>query len=143
MIISSYATSLNLPQVITKVGHAGNRQIMDRLKLGSIICPKDLVCGNIVRYVRAMQNQSGAALSVHAIADGQVEAMEFHVGEDTVGCGTPLKNLKPKANVLISSITHGSVTEIPNGDSTFNVGDSLVVVTTDRGSIQQLSDVFA
>ena len=25
----------------------------------------------------------------------------------------------------------------------FNVGDSLVIVTTDRGSIQQLNDIFA
>ena len=33
--------------------------------------------------------------------------------------------------------------EIPNGNSSFHVGDSLVVVTTDRGSIQQLNDIFA
>jgi trk system potassium uptake protein TrkA len=108
-----------------------------------VVCPKDLVAGNIVRYVRAMQNQTGAAVSVHSIADGQVEAMEFHVDETTRGCGIPLKNLKPKANVLIASITHGSVTEIPNGDSVFNAGDIVVVVTTGRGSIRQLNDIFA
>ena len=37
----------------------------------------------------------------------------------------------------------GSTTEIPNGDSTFNVGDTLVIVTTGRGSIRQLNDIFA
>ena len=143
MIISSYATSLNLPQVITKVGHAGNRQIMDRLKLGSIICPKDLVCTNIVRYVRAMQNQAGAAISIHSIADGLVEAMEFLVDETTPNCGIALKNLNPRSNVLIAGISHGSVTEIPNGDSMFHPGDTVVVVTTDRGTVHQLSDIFA
>ena len=143
MIVSLYATSVGVPQVITKLGHITNRSIIDTLNLGSVVCPKELVAGNIVRYVRAMQNQTGAAVSIHPIADGQVEAMEFHVDENTRGCGTALKNLKPKANVLIASITHGSVTEIPNGDSVFHAGDIVVVVTTNRGSIRQLNDIFA
>ena len=142
MIVSLYASSVGIPQVITKLGHVTNRSIIDTLNLGSVVCPKELVAGNIVRYVRAMQNKNGAAVSIHPIADGQVEAMEFHVEETTKGCGIPLKNLKPKANVLIASITHGSVTEIPNGDSVFHAGDIVVIVTTDRGSIRQLNDIF-
>ncbi len=142
MILSLYATSAGVPQVITKLGHITNRSIMDMLNLGSVVCPKDLVCNNIVRYVRAMQNQSGAAVSVHAIADGQVEAMEFLVEEHSKHCGVPLKNLKPRPNVLIASITHGSKTEIPNGDSMFHKGDTLVVVTSGRGTVKSLNDVF-
>ena len=143
MIVSLYANSVGIPQVITKLGHISNQSILDTLKLGSVVCPKELVAGNIVRYVRAMQNQTGAAISVHAIADGQVEAMEFLVTENTKGCDTPLKNLKPKANVLIASISHGSVTEIPNGDSMFHAGDTVVIVTTNCGSIRQINDIFA
>lgn len=143
MIVSLYAASVGVPQVITKLGHISNRSIIDTLNLGSVVCPKELVAGNIVRYVRAMQNKNGAAVSVHSIADGQVEAMEFHVDETTKGCGTALKNLKFKANVLLVSITHDSTTEIPNGDSVFHAGDIVVVVTTGRGSIRQLNDIFA
>ncbi len=142
MIISLYATSAGVPQVITKLGHITNRSIMDMLNLGSVVCPKDLVCNNIVRYVRAMQNQSGAAVSVHAIADDQVEALEFLVEEHSKHCGVPLKNLKPRPNVLIASITHGAKTEIPNGDSMFHKGDTLVVVTSGRGTVKSLNDVF-
>lgn len=143
MIISLYAGSVGVPQVITKLGHVSNQGILDMLKLGSVVCPKELSANNIVRYVRAMQNQTGAAVSVHAIADGQVEALEFRVEDNTKGCGTPLKQMKLKDNVLIAGIIHGSVTEIPNGDSVFQSGDSLVIVTTDRGSIRQLGDIFA
>lgn len=143
MIVSLFADSVGVSQVITKLGRGGDRNILDALKLGSTVCPKDLVVNNIVRYVRAMQNQVGAAVSVHAIADGKVEAMEFLVDENTNHCGVPLKELKPKANVLIAGITHGSKTEIPNGDSMFSVGDTVVVVTTDRGTVRQLNDVFA
>lgn len=143
MIISLYSSGRGVPQVITKLSQVGNRGILDSLSLGSVICPKDLCCNNIVRYVRAMQNQTGAALSVHAIADGQVEAMEFLVDENTKNCGVPLKKLKPRANVLIACINHGSQTEIANGDSTFQKGDTLVVVTSGRGVLKQINDIFA
>lgn len=143
MIVSLYAGSVGVPQVITKLGHIANRSIIDSLNLGSVVCPKELVVSNIVRYVRAMQNQTGAAISVHSIADGQVEAMEFRVDENTKNCGVPLKSLNPKANVLVASITHGFVTEIPNGDSVFHKGDSVVVVTSGQNTVRQLNDVFA
>ena len=143
MIISLYALSREVPQVITKLGHADNRNIIDNLSLGSIVCPKDLCCSQIIRYVRAMQNQTGAAISLHTIADGQAEAVEFMVDEHTLHCDTPLKDLKLKPNVLIASISHGSKTEIPNGNSTFRKGDSLVIVTSGRGILHQLNDIFA
>lgn len=143
MIISLYANSRNIPQVITKLGHSDNRNIMDALALGSIVCPKELCCNTIVRYVRAMRNQTGAAVSLHTIADGQAEAVEFVVDSSTRNCGKPLKELKLKPNVLIASISHGAKTEVPHGNSCFREGDSLVVVTSGRGALQQLNDIFA
>ena len=143
MIVSLYATSRGVPQVITKLGHAGNRSVIDSLSLGSVICPRELVCNNIVRYVRAMENQTGAALSVHNIADGQAEAMEFLVDEHTRNCGKPLKEIKLKPNVLVVSVSHGAATEIANGDSVFRQGDLILVVTNGREVIRQLNDIFA
>lgn len=142
MILSLYASSQGVAQVITKLSQVDNRSVIDSLSLDRVVCPKELCCNAIVRYVRAMQNQTGAALSVHAIADGQVEAMEFRVNENTKHCGVPLKKLKRRPNVLIACIIHGSQTEIPNGDSTFENGDTLVVVTSGRGVIKQINDIF-
>ena len=90
-----------------------------------------------------MQNQHGAAISVHTIADGQVEAVEFLVDEKTKYRDQPLKALKLKNNVLIASITHGAKTQIPNGDSSFTEGDTVVVVTSGRGVLQSINDIFA
>ena len=143
MIVSAYATSQGVPQVITKLGHTRNRSVIDSLALGSVISPRELVCSNIVRYVRAMENQSGAAITVHSIADGQAEAMEFLVDDHTLFCETPLKEIKLKPNVLLVSIAHGGINEIPNGDSRFRKGDVVVVVTNSSESIRQLNDIFA
>ena len=50
--------------------------------------------------------------------------------------------MKLKSNVLLASITRGSRTHIPRGDSFIEVGDTVVVVTGERGSLQQLNDIF-
>ena len=143
MIISLYGNSRQIPQVITKLSHVGNRNVIDALNLGSVVSPRELCCNDIVRYVRAMVNQTGAAVSLHAIADGQAEAVEFIVDETTKNCGVPLKALKLKPGVLIGSITRGRNTDIPGGDSQFQPGDSVVVVTSGRGVLHQLNDIFA
>ena len=142
MIIAMYGGAIGVPQVITKLSR-GENTIADSLSLGSIICPKELCSNDIVRYVRAMQNQTGAAISVHAIADGQVEAVEFLVDSTSKNCGVPLKQLKLRSNVLVAGITHGTKTQIPNGDSAFLEGDTVVVVTSGRGILRSFNDIFA
>ena len=143
MILSLYAANRGVAQTVTKLSQEESLSIANTMALGSVISPKELCSNSIVRYVRAMQNQTGAAVSVHAIADGQVEAVEFLVDADTPNCNIPLKNIRLKPDVLIASITHNTASEIPNGESVFVSGDRVVVVTSHRGSLQQLSDIFA
>ncbi len=142
MIISLYGASCKVPQIITKLGHIENTDILGNLSLDSVISPKELCCNTIVQYVRAMKNQTGAALTVHTIADGQAEAMEFLVDGKVKHCGVPLKNLKLKKGVLVVCIAKGAKMEIPNGDSYFNIGDIVYIVTSKEKSIYQLNDMF-
>ena len=97
---------------------------------------------NIVRYVRALRNQKGAAITVHKIADGQVEAMEFTVDENTLHVGEPLKNLPIRKNILIASVSHGSKVEIPHGNTSFHDDDTLIVLTSVKSSINTINDIF-
>ena len=143
MVISLYGASCGVSTIITKLSRGENTSIADSMNLGSLVCPRELCCNNIVRYVRAMQNQTGAAVSLHSIADGQAEAVEFLVDESTKNCGIPLKQMKLKPNVLLASIIHGTRTEIPGGDSTFVQGDTIVVVTSGRGVLRSINDIFA
>ena len=143
MVTSLYAASRGVGQVITKLGRTENSLLAGGLSLGSIVCPREL-CGNeIVRYVRAMENQTGAAVSVHGIADGMAEAVEFLADSTTRNLGVPLKELKLRENVLVASISHGPRVEIPHGGSMIQDGDCVVVVTTQRGTIDTLNDIFA
>ena len=96
-----------------------------------------------MRYVRAMQNQAGAAITIHSFADGQAEAMEFLVDQNTRYCDTPLRKLKLRSNILLVGITSKNGIEIPGGDSVYHVGDSVVVVSSGDTVIGQFNDIFA
>ena len=143
MIVAIYGGNRGVRQIITKISREENNSVANELALGSIINPRELCSNHIVRYVRAMENQTGAAVSVHAIADGQAEAVEFLVDAATRNCGVPLKDMKLKKNVLMAAITHGTQTQIPAGDSVFQKGDTVVVVTGGRGILRNINDIFA
>ena len=142
MIISLYANNVGVPQTITKLSRIDSGSIPSNIPLGSIICPKELCCNSIVRYVRAIQNQSGAAIAVHFIADGQAQAIEFRVDEQTKHCGEALKDIKIRKNVLVVCITHNGKIEIPNGNSSFKKGDGIIIVTSSGDVVRQLNDIF-
>lgn len=143
MVIALYGSSYEVPQIITKLSRAEHTRILDSLPIGSVICPKELCCNTIVRYVRAMHNQAGAAVAIHTIADGQAEAIEFLVDETTLHCGEPLKRIKLCKNVLVACITRGGNTfEIPHGESHFELGDRVIIVAGGDMVIRQLNDIF-
>ena len=142
MVISMIGSDLKVPHVITKLGHMESTPILNSLPIGSIVYPKELCSNTIVRYVRALKNQTGAAVAVHSIAEGQAEAVEFLVDKDTKYCGVPLKDLNIKKNVLVVCIGHGADIEIPNGNSSFQEGDTLILVTNGDHIIYSLNDIF-
>jgi trk system potassium uptake protein TrkA len=142
MVISLQGTVQKVPQVITKLSRAENMHVVDLLPIGSTISPKQLCCNTIVCYVRALRNQSGAARTIHTIADGHAEALEFLVDADAKNIGQPLKNLQLKKNVLIGCITHSGRQEVPAGDSFYEEGDTVIVVTSGGVVLNQFNDIF-
>lgn len=142
IMISLYGNKCETSQVITKLAHIENIQMLSNLPLGSVIDPKEMCSNIIVRYVRAMKNKTAAAVSVHRIADGQVEAEEFIIDDTVKHVGEPLKNLKLKKNVLIVCINRKSHLIIPDGNSSFENGDTVIVVTGSDKKINKFNDIF-
>ncbi|MBQ1893144.1 MAG: Trk system potassium transporter TrkA [Clostridia bacterium] len=142
MIVSLFVKNSGVTQVITKLSRTESSQVLDHLSIGSVICPKDLCSNTIVGYVRGMKNQTGTSIAVHRIADGKSEAAEFHVTKDTANCGVPLRNIKLKKGMLIAAILHLSQCVIPNGDSCFYPGDTIIVVSNSETGVARLNDIF-
>lgn len=143
LVISMHAEKEGVPHVVTKLSRMGSAHpLLDGLNLGSVICPKEYCCNAVVRYVRAMKNQTGAAISVHNMADGRAEALEFLVEPGMAHCNEPLKKLPLRPNVLIAAITRGTQTELANGNSHLEEGDVVIVVKSGSTAILKLKDIF-
>ncbi|MCI8538864.1 MAG: Trk system potassium transporter TrkA [Oscillibacter sp.] len=142
IVVSMYAHGSGVKKVITKVDRLEYSGMFADLGVGSVINPKELCSSSIVRYVRAMQNQKGSVLTLHRIAGGAAEALEFQVDDSVPWRGTPLKDIPLKKGVLISCITHRGKRVIPNGNHFFESGDTVIVVTTAENPFYTMNDIF-
>ncbi len=143
LIISMYAKHKGVPQVITKLNRTEYAELFREKGIDRIVSPKQLSAQEIVRYVRAMQNTEGnSVISVHQMVSGKIEALEFRVTEKTKYHGIPLKELKTKPNILISSINHKDKIKIASGNDMYTLGDTVVVVSLAERVIFDLNDIF-
>ena len=143
MVSAIYGENCGVPLVITRLGKVDDGKVTENLPLGRVVSPRKLCCNTIVRYVRALEKGSGAATTIHTIAEGSVEAVEFPVKEDTLHKGEPLKTIKLRPNILVACIIRYGKTEIPDGNSSFKEGDSVIVVSGRSDVLSELNDIFA
>ena len=142
LIISLYAMQKGLPKVVTKCNRQNYAGIVRSLGLDSVVSPKFITASHILHRVRGMQNSQGSVMnSLHRIADGAAEAMEFTVGPNTRHLGTPLKDLRLKSGVLLAVIVRGAEIIIPEGSSYLQEDDSVIIIAR-GGGILDLNDIY-
>jgi trk system potassium uptake protein TrkA len=81
--------------------------------------------------------------SLYKLCDGRAEALEFDVDEHFGLLGVPFASdkFKLKPNTLIASIVRRGKVIYPHGGSTLEVGDSVIVVTTNP-QLSELNDIL-
>ena len=143
LIISSFAHHEKVPKIVTKVDEDNFIQLAESYGLTTIIQPADVTAGRIVEYVRWMQNSahSSGVETLRMVADGQAEALEFIVRAESQFLDVPLKALKLKDSVLVASIIRRGKCRVPSGNDAIELGDRVVVVTTNHG-MHELKDIL-
>lgn len=144
IIVGLYAKAKKVSKVIAKINKISFTEILDHMNIDSFISPKTIAANNIVRYVRAMQNSVGSSNveTLHKLINEQVEAVEFKVREKSAIVGIPLKNLKTKKNLLLATIIRNGRIIIPGGNDTIEIGDNVIVVTSE-GHLSDLREILA
>lgn len=141
IITSMFAKRCNVGKIVTKVNRGHFSEILEDSGLDCVVAPKELVAQQLARYVRAMSNSMGSSMeTLYKLADGQVEALEFKVSENSDCIGVPLKDLRLKPNILISAVIRGSRSIIPDGSTEIQPGDHAVIVTA-AGALKDLDDI--
>lgn len=130
IITSLYANHCAVPKIISKVNREHYAEVLEGSGLDCIVAPKELVAQQLARYVRAMSNSVGGSMeTLHRLADGKVEALEFCVDEGAACVGIPLRELELKPNILISAVIRDNRCIIPDGGTVIQPGDHAVIVT--------------
>ena len=144
IVVSMFANNLHVPKVITKINRTEYSDILKTTGIECVITPKILASSDILRFVRAMENRHGAeVLSLHRLVENKVEALEFYIGQDSWYRGIPLKQIPLKKNFLIAVISHRGQITIPSGESTYNDGDTIVIVASSDRVLNNFNEIFA
>lgn len=134
VLLSLYARDNSSAKLVTKVNRIAFDELLGKLDIGSIIYPKYITADYILQYVRAMQNTIGSNVeTLYHILDGRAEALEFSVHEKSAATDIPLMELNLKKNLLIGCINRNGAIHIPRGQDSIQVGDTVIVVTTQKG----------
>ena len=144
IIYGMYARTKNVEKVITKVHHLSFPEVVELSGIESIVSPKLITAESISSYVRAIQNSysKNKVESLRRIVDNRIEALEFIVRDDEDYIGVPLKDLPIKEHILVAAIVRKGHTIIPNGFDEIHKGDSVVVITSEMASIEELDDIM-
>lgn len=142
ILMSIFASSQNVPKVITKVNRDELISLAGKLDLDCVVSPKRIVADVVVSYARALDNSLGSSVeTLYNLMDEKAQAVEFIVKSDLPLLGIPLKDLQLKPNVLVAGIIRGREIIIPAGNDVIKQGDRVVVVSTNQ-LLQDLSDIM-
>ena len=133
IIMSLYAKNNSNAKVVTKVNRESYVGLTSQIGLDCIISPKYLTTNSVLAYVRSLDNTESNIESIYHIVDDRVEAAEFKIRENIPRLiGVPLKDLKIRKNILICSVVRGRQVIIPDGSTTIELNDSVVVISKEH-----------
>ena len=147
VLVSMFARTHGIEKVISRVGGMNFAKMLPAgLGADSLISPRDISAATVLRYLRGLDNskkttrgENAGIQALYKLCQGGAEALEFNVDENFRALGIPFMStdFKMKKNTLIASIVRRNTVIFPHGSSTLEVGDSVIIVTTNP----QLSDL--
>ena len=143
IITSMFARREGVGKVIVKVNEDAFRIMAGSQKLDSFVLPKNAAAEIVVSYVRAMQHSINTVgiESLHDIAHGKAEVLEFSINGDAPNLGVPIKELDIRRDTLIAAIIRNNQCIIPGGSDTMEKNDTVIAVTTKFG-MKGFADIF-
>ena len=142
MLLSMFANKMNVRKAITRIRNDELYDMLGELGIRNNVSPKNIVSGRILSYIRALANKRGSnVLTLYRLVNNRVEALEFAAKKKERFYGVPLRELSMKDNSLIACIIRGDTVMIPGGNSSIELGDRVIVVTTHK-NFDDLNDLF-
>ena len=139
-----YATSIGVPKVVVKNNRVNYTDIIAHMGLESMISPRQITSAIILRYVRARINsgQGTKVEKLYRLLGGKAEALEFIAKSGEPYLGISLKDLTMRTNSIVAVIVRRGKVIVPFGNDHIEAGDSVVIITCERG-LSDLNEVIS
>jgi len=135
IMVSLLAQKLGVRKTVTLVNKTDYIPLAHSLGIQSVLSPRLITAGTILRYVRR-----GDILNLTAIADGKAEILEGRIGKTSFLVGKTLQKVQPKTSI-IGAIIRGNEVAIPSGQDVFREEDKLIIFTL-RESIKSVEKML-
>ena len=134
---------MKVRKTITQIKSEDLNGILTELGMHNNVSPTHVAADRIVSYIRALANKRGSnVLTLSRLVGDKVEALEFAAKKPERFYDKPLKALRIKENCLVACIIRDTQVIIPDGNSSIQQGDNVIVVTTHK-NFDDLKDIIA
>lgn len=117
-----YAKTLGVKRAIAVVEKTNYMKLAGDIGIDSTVSKKFCAVNSIIKTIR-----KGRVRSVHAMFDGNAEALEVVLQPNSPLTGIPIRELVIPENSLLLSIQRDKKTYIPTGDMELKANDNIIV----------------
>lgn len=144
IVASLYAKTFEIPKVVTIVFSDAYREMLEDISLNLVMSPYQLTGSAIAMHIRSIDvPEDSQIISMHAIARGKAEALEFNIGKNSSFVGKSIVQLSRdmRKGLLVCAVIRGRTSFVPHGDTVLEADDSIIVVSVEK-KITKLEDIL-
>lgn len=147
LVTSMYAWSRNIPSILTRIEEPGHLNLLHRVNLDITLSPSEISVNELIRFI-SNQEAGDAPNEIEkycTVADNKAEVLLFTVGESFRKPGMAFREpaFALKKNVIVASVIRDGKVILPDGGSSLNKGDKVIIVSDKKNRIEHLNDIFA
>lgn len=137
ILASLMAKKYGAEQTLTMIDKPLYAQLVMNLGIDVIIDPKDIMVSTILQHVRR-----GKIYAAYSIRSGLCEVLEADAFDTFEYTGSPLRDVRLPAGVIIGAIVRGGVSIPLRGDTVIEDGDRLILFA-DADAVKQVEKMFS
>ena len=128
LLTAAIAKSLGAKKAVARVEHrvffeSGGLNYSEALRIDGMICPDYSTAQAIARVLR-----NPGATALENFGQDAIELQEFQISGESPAVGVPLAKVKIPPGTRLAAVKRGPTTFIPNGQSTIELGDTVIMV---------------
>lgn len=148
LVISMFAWSCGVESVITRVNATAYEKLLNKVNMDITISPAVISADRVMSFVRnvTVHNAKGNDIQcLYQLAGGKAEAIEFIAYDSCKKLGITFKQpeFKLKKDILVAMLIRKGEVIIPDGNSSIQSGDRIVVISKKGHGLNTLNDIFA